>query len=245
MVQNIKSKHDPSKWTELNTPEEVFQNLHGKKAQLVPESKFNHRRQWNKGYTSRRCATVDAEAMVKVYYDRARSKPNVKFVLGSAVDRLLYGSQNDVLGVVLEDGRKIRACKTILAVGAWSSRLVNVSGILQANAVPIVYIRLTDGEMAKYRSMGCHTQLDLGVNVFTPLRGLLKILRRAAGVRNTTELMDPDNHAATYKASYPVTQVDVPDLKIPAAAERDIREALREIFPQVAERPFEKTRICW
>jgi sarcosine oxidase/L-pipecolate oxidase len=245
MVKNIKSKHHESKWAELDTPDEVFQNLHGKNSQLVPESTLQHKRQWVKGYTSKRCATVNAEAMVKVYYDRARSRPNVKFVLGTAVDRLLYGSNNDVLGVILEDGREFHAPKTILAVGAWSSRLVQVNGILHANAVPIVYIRLTDGEMAKYKNMGCHTQLNLGVNVFTPIGGLLKVLRRSSGIRNTIELKDPEDASKMYKASYPITKVDVPNLSIPAAAEKDIREALREIFPSVADRPFERTKICW
>lgn len=245
MLENLQKNHTKDRWALHDTPEKVYQNLHGKNASPVAASALRQERAWNKGFTSTRCATVNAEAIIKVYYDRARAKPNVKFVLGTPVERLLYGPQLSVLGVVLEDGREFQAQKTILATGAWSSRLVNLDGILSANAVPIAYIKLTEGEMAKYKSMGCHTHLGLGVNIFTPIGGLLKVLRRSTGVLNTTELSDPEDASKQYRASYPITAVDKPDLGIPPAAESDIREALREFFPAVADRPFFKTRICW
>lgn len=93
--------------------------------------------------------------MVKVYYERLRNRTNVEFVFGNPVDRLCYGvSNDDVEGVVLEDGKILRAAKTILATGAWTSRLVKIDGVLTANPVGIAYIKLTANEMAKYRGRG-------------------------------------------------------------------------------------------
>lgn len=98
---------------------------------------------------------------------------------------------------MLEDGREIRAEKTILAVGAWGAKLVDLDGVLQANAVGIAYIKLTECEMAKYNDMGCHTNLALGINIFTPIGGLLKVLRRSNGLRNTVDLPHPEDPSRT------------------------------------------------
>lgn len=92
MLLNLKSRHAQDKWAILDSPESVFQNIHGNKAQLVPDRQLSRTRSWNKGFTSKRCTTVNAEGIIKVYYDRARSRKNVKFVLGTPVQRLLYGN---------------------------------------------------------------------------------------------------------------------------------------------------------
>jgi hypothetical protein len=36
MLANIKSKQPRAKWAELNSPEQVYQNLHGRTSQIVP-----------------------------------------------------------------------------------------------------------------------------------------------------------------------------------------------------------------
>ena len=245
MLENIKAKQPQTKWAELNNPEEVFKNLHGEAAELVSEDHLGRKRRWNNGYMSKRCATVNAEAIIKVYYDRCCAKPNIHFVLGTPVESLLYSSENSVLGVVLENGREILAEKTILATGAWSSRLVKLEGVMTANAVGIAYIKLTDEEYETYKHMGCHTNLVTGMNIFTPIGGLLKILRRGAGIRNTTVLKDPEDRGATYKVSYPITAVDDPAQPLPYVIEKELRDEMREILPQFADRPFARTRLCW
>jgi sarcosine oxidase / L-pipecolate oxidase len=64
MLENVKAKQSPSKWKEFNSPEAVFQNLHGEAADVVPDHVIGNKRKWVKGYLSRRCAAVNAEAMV-------------------------------------------------------------------------------------------------------------------------------------------------------------------------------------
>jgi sarcosine oxidase / L-pipecolate oxidase len=135
--------------------------------------------------------------------------------------------------VVLENGREFRAEKTILATGAWSSRLVKLDGILNANAVGIAYIKLTEEEHEKYRHMGCHTNLISGVNIFTPIDGLSKILHRVSGVRNTSILKDPEDPSATYRASYPRTAVDDSTQTLPLSMEQALRDEMRKILPAV------------
>ena len=104
-------------WNELKDPSTVYHHLHGKNDEPTLTSQLAGQRKWMKGYTSKRCATVNEEDMVKVYYDRCCQKPTIKFVVGTPVDRLLYGAFLSVNRVVLEEGRELQAQKTILATG--------------------------------------------------------------------------------------------------------------------------------
>lgn len=61
----------------------------------------------------------------------------VRFISGAdgAADTLLYSSDGkQVLGVRAESGREHRAGQTILCVGAWLSRLLDVEGMISAKA---------------------------------------------------------------------------------------------------------------
>jgi hypothetical protein len=51
---------------ELDTHEDVFRHLHGTDSEPVTIYQLVRERRWVKGYTSKRCATVEAEKMVKV-----------------------------------------------------------------------------------------------------------------------------------------------------------------------------------
>lgn len=245
MFDNIKETQPAAMWNELKDPTSVYRHLHGQNGDPTPNSDLPGPRMWMKGYTSKRCATVDAEGMVKVYYDRCCQKHNIEFVIGTPVDRLLYGPCRSVDGVILEDGRELRTQKTILATGAWSSRLVNLDQQMHANAVGIAYIKLSPDEYERYKDIACHTNLVTGVNIFTPLGGYLKILRRTTGLRNTTTLKDPEDTTKTYQASYPLTKADDPTQTLSADMEQSIREEMREILPQFANHPFASTKFCW
>ena len=245
MFDNIKETQPAEMWNELKDSDAVYHHLHGKSGDPTPNSKLAGPRMWNKGYTSKRCATVNAEGMVKVYYDRCCRMQNINFMIGTPVDRLLYGASSAVDGVILEDRREVRAQKIILATGAWSSRLVNLDQQMHANAVGIAYIKLSPDEYEKYKDIACHTNLVTGINIFTPLGGYLKILRRTTGLRNTTTLKDPEDTNKMYQASYPLTKIDDPAQTISADMEENIREEMKEILPQFAYRPFERTKFCW
>ena len=245
MFDNIKETQPAANWNELKDPGTVYRHLHGEDSVPTPTSELVGPRMWMKGYTSKRCATVNAEGMVKVYYDRCCQQPSINFVLGTPVDRLLYGADLCVDGVVLDDGRALRAQTTVLATGAWSSRLVNLDHQMHANAVGIAYIKLSPEEYEKYKDIACHTNLVTGVNLFTPLGGYLKILRRTAGLRNTVTLKDPEDPSKTYQASYPLTKVDDPTQTLSAGMEKSIRDEMREILPQFANHPFAQTKFCW
>jgi hypothetical protein len=98
--------------------------------------------------------------------------------------------QSDSRGVILEDELVIHAEKTILATGVWSSLSHEYDKGMRANEVGISYFKLIE-EYEKYKDIACHTNLATGLNIFTPLRGRLKVLKRATGLYSTIELPDP------------------------------------------------------
>jgi sarcosine oxidase/L-pipecolate oxidase len=246
MLHNLKTEHPESAYDQCDTPDDIYRHLHGMDAESGPSAKFPNTRKWVKGFTSKRCATVNAEAIIKVYYERCAARPNIDFIVGMPVDYLLYSQDKySVEGVALENGCKIMAEKVIIAAGAWSSRLVNLDHEMHANAVPIVYFKLTPEEYEQYKAIACITNINTGMNIFIPLGGLLKVSRRQTAVRNTTILKDPEDPTKFYKASYPLTKSDDPFQTLPFAMEQSIRDELREIFPIVADRPFFSTKFCW
>ena len=244
MLENIRKTQLESKYNELNSPTEIYHHLHD--TTTKPKSQGHAVEKWRRGYTNKRCATVNAETMVKVYYDRCCAMSNITFEVGVPVDRLLYDNEHTTAeGVVLEDNRVFRAAIVIVAAGPWSSRFVKLDNQMHANAVPIAYIQLTPSEYKKYSHIACHTNLSTGLNIFTPIGGQLKVLRRTTALRNTTTLKDPENPAKIYQASYPLTKLDDPHQTLPLEIEQSIRSELKEIFPHVADRPFSKTKFCW
>ncbi|KAF7592314.1 hypothetical protein BBP40_000370 [Aspergillus hancockii] len=114
-----------------------------------------------------------------------------------------------------------------------------------ANAVGISNLKLTNEESEKTKISPAIPHLAMGLNIFTPLRGLLNVLKQSTGLYNTIDLPDPEDPSKTYRTSYPVTALDDPLQAIPADTEAVIRDELREMFPTAAVRPFAQTKICW
>lgn len=118
ICDRIKTSQSASLWNQLDTPGDLFRHLHGSNAEPVSFDELGRDRRWIKGYTSKCYATVDAENMVRVYFERARARSNIKSLLGTPVDHLLYGSNKDIEGVVLENGHTVHTTQTIIATGA-------------------------------------------------------------------------------------------------------------------------------
>ncbi|KAF2146089.1 uncharacterized protein K452DRAFT_305072 [Aplosporella prunicola CBS 121167] len=118
---------------------------------------------------------------------------------------------------------------------------------MEAQAVGIEYIQLTAEKYEAYKDNACHTNLATGVNVFTPIGRLLKVLRRSGGMCNSITLPHPDGEVEEeYRPSYLRTVVDDGvEQYLSLEIEAGIRDELREIAPDFAERPFAKTKYCW
>jgi sarcosine oxidase/L-pipecolate oxidase len=208
------------------------------------------------GYLNRGSGWGDAEAGVRFAKKKLDEMGQVDVRHGD-VERLLFeetlssspaSKQRKVTGVVLKNTANgttstITADLVILATGASTGRLVDLRGIVDATGQVLAYIKITDEEQAKLAHMPTILSFSTGMFIIPPRDNLLKIARHAYGYLNPSDVPIPGtttSSSQTMRISLPVHE-----LPIPAEGERACRQALREMLPSFAERPFARTRICW
>ncbi|KAI0097252.1 DAO-domain-containing protein [Nemania sp. FL0031] len=221
------------------------------------------------GYLNTAAGWADAERSMKWLYDRVVETGRVTFVNGT-VEALETetetetettqtggtpsGNAQRVTGARLSDGRSFSADLTIVAAGAWTPSLVDMTGQAVATGQCLAYLQLTDDEQAKLASMPVCLNLTDGCFAIPPRDNILKIARHSYGYLNpqpvSHEPLTSNGVTSTTTAkpiSQPRTHLTDPSLSIPAEGASDLRRALRRMFPwpEIADRPFIKTRLCW
>lgn len=240
-----KGTHHPDEIVDMTSREAVFQRIHGASAQPPPvDTLAGGKSRWNTAYCNLQDAFIDAEACVDVYYQRCLKEPYITFKCGSTVERICV-KEGIAKGVELEDGTILPADLILVAAGAWSNRLVYLEQRINPIAIEVAWIKVTPEEEGHWKHMAITTNLSTGLNLFPPYRGEIKILRRSPGYKNTVQVKHPEDTSKTIQISYPRTIVTNPSDIIPRAAEDALRENLREIMPELADRPFDRTKLCW
>ncbi|KAH3663530.1 hypothetical protein OGAPHI_004931 [Ogataea philodendri] len=237
-----KSNSDtPGMMKYYDSPEEVYKSIH-----TVAKTPTVSHPTWLKGYTNYSNGFIDAERSVKAYYERAKKLPSVNFVF-KPVEQLLFASgTNTAEGVLFGDGSLLKADLVIVAAGAWSCKLVDLEGVCFSSAIEVAWFKVTPEEEEQWKNMAITTNLSTGINLFPPYNGEIKCLRRSPGYRNTQAVPHPDPAKdESISISYPRTIIDHPADWIPQDAEDALRHNLAEIMPPLAERPFDRTKLCW
>lgn len=219
---------------------DVFRQIHGEGTEL-PSSEQS---EWNVSYSNMLAAFIDAEEGIRVYYQRCLQQPSITFKCGVAVHDIAI-TQGCASGVVLENGDHLDADLVVVAAGAWSNKLVSLGHRVHPIGHEVVWFKVTKEEEARWKNMSITTNLSTGLNIFPPYRGEVKVLRRSPGYTNTISVPDPETPSKKIRISYPRTMVDEPTDMIPLDAELAIRKNLQEIMPPLADRPFDRTKICW
>ena len=82
-----------------------------------------------------------------------------------------------------------------------------------------------------------------------PRDKVLKVARHGFGYRNPVKISKATLRPGSTDrgATSGEVEVSVPEVggSIPSEAEEDLRAALCELVPHMADRPFVRTRICW
>ncbi|KAK2809601.1 hypothetical protein FQN50_003655 [Emmonsiellopsis sp. PD_5] len=199
------------------------------------------------GYVNWKSGWADAEASVRFAKQKIDETGRVEFRTGD-VKRLLLNATAEgrkvITGVELADNSTITADLVILATGAWTSRLIDLRGKADATGQVLAYIRISDQEQAALANIPTVLNFSTGMFIIPPRNNLLKIARHAYGYRNPTRVPAPAGIAAQTAETI---EVSLPEngVPIPPEGEEACRTALREMLPAFAERPFEKTRVCW
>jgi len=200
------------------------------------------------GYINQGSGWADAAASTNWLFNRVKETGRVTFVSGTVSS--LKHSGTRVTGAWLSDGRVLTAELVVLAAGAWTGGLVDLSGQATATGQVLGYLDLTEAEQEKLGDMPVILNLTSGLFIIPPRNRILKVARHAYGYLNptlpeTTQLPSASSSPPNQPISYPITYLSDPALSIPQEGADDLRQALREMVPGLAERPFTKTRLCW
>ncbi|PYH39001.1 NAD(P)/FAD-dependent oxidoreductase [Aspergillus neoniger CBS 115656] len=196
------------------------------------------------GYVNWGSGWSDAEAGVRYTKQRLDQEGKVIFKTGD-VSSLRYSNDNTnrVTGVNLADGSSLTADLVVLATGAWTAKLVDLRGRTVQTGQAIAYIRISDEEQKRFEHMPTILNFATGIFIIPPRKNLLKIARHAYGYVNPVQVPVP----GTTKDEGQNMHVSLPEkgVPIPAEGEKAFREALKELIPSFADRPFAETRVCW
>ncbi|KAK1759678.1 FAD dependent oxidoreductase [Echria macrotheca] len=199
------------------------------------------------GYFNGGSGWADAEASMAWLFDQVVATGRVVFVHGDVVS--LQSHDNSVTGAKLSDGRMFSADLVVLAAGAWTGGLIDLSGQVTATGQVLGYLDLTEAEQEQLGKMPVILNMSSGLFIIPPRNRMLKIARHAYGYLNPTSLAPLASSTTTpsQPVSYPLTHLTDPSLSIPKEGADDLRRAIQEMvpLPGLAERPFTKTRICW
>ncbi|KAJ2928290.1 hypothetical protein H1R20_g8794, partial [Candolleomyces eurysporus] len=150
------------------------------------------------------------------------------------------GSRGRTTGVDCYDGSKYEADLVIVATGSWTPSAfpdLQLDESCLATGQCVSMIQLTAEEAAKYQD--CPVVLDFksGFYVFPPNEdNIVKMAIHSAGY------VHPINGISTPRTSNSDPQDGT---AIPRAGLNELREQLRQVYPDLAEKPFSATRLCW
>ncbi|KAJ9143413.1 FAD dependent oxidoreductase [Pleurostoma richardsiae] len=176
------------------------------------------------------------KALVSAYNEAKRL--GVAFITGTPEGKAasLLRVRGDVRGAVTADGEEHVADRTILALGANAPQLLDFENQLRPTAWTLGHIAMTEEEAKLYKDLPVLFNIEKGFFMEPDEdKHELKFCDEHPGYCNWVE-----QPGSALPASVPVAKHEVP-----AASERRMREFLREIMPQLADRPFVFARMCW
>ncbi|KAI2627101.1 FAD dependent oxidoreductase [Hypomontagnella submonticulosa] len=206
------------------------------------------------GYLNQGSGWADAEASMKWFYERVAATDRVTFVNGTAESLETDESLRRVTGARLKDGTTLSADLVIVAAGAWTPTLVDLTSQAVATGQVLGYLNLTEEEQEKLEKIPVLMNISTGLFVIPPRNRVLKVARHAYGYLNPKPLPKPPlgiprpNVDSSPKfVSQPYTHLDDATLSIPPEGEKALRDGLRKMvpWPELQDRPFSRTRLCW
>ncbi|RAL00323.1 NAD(P)/FAD-dependent oxidoreductase [Aspergillus ibericus CBS 121593] len=155
------------------------------------------------------------------------------------VKRLVFEEGGCCTGVVTADGATHVADLVVVAAGAWTPSLLDVAGQLTAKGHSVAHIQLSPAETAHYSAFPIMDNLELGYFFPPQADGVFKM---AHSQFITNVQTDAESGITT---SIPHTFVQSPQDDLPLEIEAQMRRNLRRVLPELADRPFCYTRLCW
>ena len=158
--------------------------------------------------------------------------------------------QRSVKGACLDTNEDIAADLTILAAGACSGALLDLSDRAEARGQVLTYVSLSPVEARSLNQMPVLLNLSSGLFIVPPARDpasgewVLKVARHAYGYKNPTPV-SPEGKPFTTSLPSSSSSTLFSHIIIPPEGEQACRTFLRHAIPWLGERPFCAKRLCW
>lgn len=199
------------------------------------------------GYHNQQAGWADAQKAIASLRDECVIQ-GVSFVSGRA--GTVVGFDRNTSGTIRAArtlaGTEVLADLFILAAGAWAASLVPMYNSTLSSGQVLAYLRLSPEEMVKYQRLPIYVNFATGWFNFPPHQdtSLLKMAVHGWGYErspNEAERKILKSHVSTP----PLAVSNRRKNYIPADGERRLRDGLKELLPELADRPFERVAVCW
>ncbi|KAG6841377.1 hypothetical protein C0991_011717 [Blastosporella zonata] len=183
------------------------------------------------GYLNMEGGWADAGQGIAIMIERVISLGG-KVLPGKRVNRISQNNGGKTNGVECEDGTFYEAATVVIATGSWTtSTFPNVA------AKHSTGLSTGEEEAKLYKEVPVVLDFRTGFYIFPPTdKGVIKMAMHLAGYTHTKGGI-----------STPRTITDSPTsgLAIPKCNVRELRTQLGNVYPELAQKPFSATRLCW
>lgn len=199
------------------------------------------------GYYNAQAGWADAAKAIAQLRDEC-IEAGVSFISGRAGTAVEFqtGSSGEIKAVHTAAGTAVEADRFVLATGAWTPGLTSMYNSTLSTAQVIGYLPLTEAEVQKYKELPIYANFSTGWFNFPPHEET-RLLKFAVHGWGYTRKPGPEEPNADK------TNISLPPLRAararpdfaPPDGEQRLRQGLREILPELADRPFERLSVCW
>lgn len=199
------------------------------------------------GYHNQQAGWADARKAIASLRDECVTQ-GISFVSGHA--GTVIGFDRDASGTIRAArtlaGTEVMGDLFILAAGAWAASLVPMYNSTLSTGQVLAYLRLSPEEMVKYRQLPIYVNFATGWFNFPPHQdtSLLKVVVHGWGYERAPD--ETERKILKSNSSTPPLAVSNERKNyIPSDGEDRLRDGLRELLPELADRPFERVAVCW
>jgi sarcosine oxidase / L-pipecolate oxidase len=191
------------------------------------------------GYVNWGSGWADATASMK--YALSRLDTSRVHMETGEVTKLIEDSKDRslIVGVQLITGECLHADLVVLATGAWTNKLIDLRGRIDATGQPLAYLDLLDSEQGLLKNKPIVMNMSTGVYIIPQNEKLLKIGRHSYGYSNPRR-PNLEGGESVAVSLPPEDRVDLPE-----EAQEEFCRALRASFPGIEKREFSGRRVCW
>ncbi|KAG7091015.1 hypothetical protein E1B28_010077 [Marasmius oreades] len=159
---------------------------------------------------------------------------------GKTVRKLIRNSDGLTTGVECVDGCSFDADLVVLATGSWTPSAFPDLGLEMkcvATGQCVAMIQLTKEEAETYRHAPVTLDFETGFYSFPPTKeGIVKMALHRGGFTHTVDGVSTPRTATSHPEN---------GLSIPKEVLNEFRDILRRMYPDLAQKPFSSTRLCW